>query len=96
MHTTSRRGRSRLQATPRRFAKEAFDAQMRQRRIFSVQAQADTLGVHRATLSYWASDERQAAGVDVSLADACQYAANVGLPVDRLFVPIAAPVKVAA
>lgn len=69
---------------------------MKQRRIFGVQAQADTLGVHRATLSYWMSDDRQRAGVDVSLADACQYAANVGLPVDKLFVPIAIPVRAAA
>jgi len=69
---------------------------MKQRRIFGVQAQADALGVHRATLFYWSSDERQTAGVDVSLADACQYAANVGLPVDALFVPIAAPARAAA
>ncbi len=69
---------------------------MRKRRIFGVQAQADALGVHRATLSRWLDDDRQQAGVDVSLADACHYAKNIGIPVDKLFVPVAAPVRAAA
>ncbi len=81
---------SRINATPRRyrFAKEAFADRMRRLGVIGVQAQAERLGVHRATLSRWCTDEFQRDGIDVSFADAMTYARRAGMNVDRLFVPV--------
>jgi hypothetical protein len=70
-----------------RFDRERFDALMEEAGIVGEKAKAAALGIDRATLYRWSTDQSQKVGIRLALADALHYAERLDVNVNELFVP---------